>query len=74
LSLRPRLDPRLLLIGEDVSCASPAVVGGGMGFLVGWEHGRDQSPWIDVHGRLVWSLAADGFKSGDLSAWDAASF
>ena len=74
-SLGPTFNPRINYSGEPGDYTSPAVAASPTGWLVAWEHDRNDTPtYQDIHARAVYGpLFTDGFETGDLSVWDAHS-
>jgi len=72
-TLGARFRPRELFIGESVDCTVPAVAGGVDDWMVVWQHRRDGTTYQDIHGRILFAdVMADGFESGDVTAWSSA--
>ena len=73
-SVSPAFAIRPVHTGETGVGTAPAAAAGEAGFLVAWEHERQGTSYLDIHGKMVWgSLFSDGFESGNTSAWSLTS-
>lgn len=68
----PAFPVRAPLVSELGLTLDPAVAGGRHGWLVVWRHQRQGPPAnLDIYGRVVWELFAEGFERGSTDLWSA---
>ncbi len=74
-SLGNVFNPRPVYTGQSWNYMSPTVAASPAGWMVAWEHDRNDTPtYQDIHARAVYGpLFSDGFETGNFGRWDSHS-